>query len=108
MTMRHVGVRLPANQGADYGSPMTVTNVAELKLALIEYNDENGRKVTTLGVIVDGKAFTWPNGEQLANTFKSFVGEINKQVLQKLEQRAPGSTGAELVVDSSVDINPEG
>lgn len=107
MTMKQVGVRLPANQGADYGSAMTVTNVAELKVALIEYNDENGRKVTTLGVIVGGKAFTWPNGEQLAASFKSFVSEINKQVLQKLEQRAPGTTGAQLVMDQSVDITPE-
>ena len=107
MNPRHVGVSIPQNQGALHDTPMKVNNVAELKTLLIEYTDENGRKKTTLAVAVGGKTYVWPQGEQMAAGFRSFTEALNKQVLEKLEARQPGSTGATLVVDQSVDISPE-
>lgn len=106
---RRIGVAIPQNQGLEPGTPMTVTNVTELKLILVEYVDENGRKKSpTLGVVVGGKTYVWPQGEQVAAGFRSFVEAISRQVINKLEALKPGVTGAQVVVDDDVEITPEG
>ena len=106
---RRVGVAIPQNQGLEPGTPMTVTNVTELKLILVEYVDENGRKKSpSLGVVVGGKAYIWPQGEQVAAGFRSFVEAISKQVIGRLEAKKPGSTGAQVVMEGDVEITPEG
>ena len=106
--VRHTGVAIPQNQGLGSGSPMTVTNVAELKLLLVEYVDENGRKKPpTLAVTVSGKVFVWPQGEQVAGGFRSFVEALGKQILERMETKSPGSMGAKVVMDDAVEILPE-
>ena len=106
---RRVGVAIPQNQGLEPGTPMTVMNVTELKLILVEYVDENGRKKSpSLGVVVGGKSYIWPQGEQVAAGFRSFVEAISKQVIGQLEAKKPGSTGAQVVMEGDVEITPEG
>ncbi len=106
---RPVGVAIPTNQRTEAGVPLTVSGVARLELVLVEYTDENGRKrPPTLALRSGSQFFPWPNGEQLTIGFKPFTDTINKQILAKLEEDTPGSTGATMVLDNSVDVSPAG
>lgn len=81
---RPVGVRMPPTQSTEQAPQMTVTKVAPLQVALVEYGDERGMKHTTVAFIAGDKAFIPPNGESWTSGFKSFVSAINEQIMAKL------------------------
>lgn len=109
-TGRQVGVTLPENQRSEEAPHLTVTNIVETKFVLVEYGDENGRKQTTLALIINGKAFIPPQGTAWTASFKPFSKVINDQIMDKLALKAtpqgtvPTKDAVDLFANASDDV----
>jgi len=82
---RVAGVRVPEGQSTEQAPTMTVTNFCRLEVGLVEYGDDRGRKVTSIVFIAGDKAFIPPQGEYWTSGFRSFVKQLNDQIIQRNE-----------------------
>ena len=82
---RPVGVKTATTQSTEQAPTMTVTAIAPLYPALMEWGDERGIKHTSI-VFVEPKsrrAYLPKDGENWTAGFRPFTKDINEQALSK-------------------------
>jgi hypothetical protein len=110
--LRNQGVRFPEQQSTEAAPAMKVTNVLTGQVALVEYGDERGNKVTQLAFIFNGKVFVQPDNGRWTSTFKPLNTKLAAQVMDLLSEQLPPAAldekGSVVPPEDAVDVTAPG